>query len=95
MDNQHRKISGYRELSEKEIEFMNRVKALGPVLEMLTKDLKKYLVIQRANALNSQNIPELERLDNCDALNWLDRGTHDLQTGLMKLTRSIAQPTFF
>ena len=33
MDNQHRKIKGYRELSENEIELMNQVKALGPKIE--------------------------------------------------------------
>lgn len=27
MDNQHRKISGYRELSQAEIDLMNRIKA--------------------------------------------------------------------
>ena len=29
MENQHRKISGYRELSQSEIDLMNEVKALG------------------------------------------------------------------
>lgn len=38
MDNQHRKITGYRELSQEEIDLMNEIKALGPVIEaMLTK----------------------------------------------------------
>lgn len=30
MDNQHRKISGYRELTQAEIDLMNKIKALGP-----------------------------------------------------------------
>ena len=30
MDNQHRKISGYRELSQEEIDLRNRIKSLGP-----------------------------------------------------------------
>ena len=29
MENQHRKITGYRELSQEEIDQMNKVKALG------------------------------------------------------------------
>ncbi len=33
MENQHRKISGYRELSEDEIAAMNAIKALGPQIE--------------------------------------------------------------
>ena len=32
MDNQHRKISGYRELTEAEIELINQIKALGASL---------------------------------------------------------------
>jgi len=30
MENQHRKISGYRELDQSEIDAMNAIKALGP-----------------------------------------------------------------
>ena len=33
MENQHRKIKGYRELSQEEIDLMNEVKAAGLVLE--------------------------------------------------------------
>jgi hypothetical protein len=32
MDNQHRKIAGYRELNEGEIDLMNEIKALGPTI---------------------------------------------------------------
>ena len=40
MDNQHRKISGYRELDEAEIALMNDIKALGPELEALVTKLR-------------------------------------------------------
>lgn len=30
MDNQHKKIKGYRDLSQAEIDLMNEVKAIGP-----------------------------------------------------------------
>ena len=33
MENQHRKISGYRELDQSEIDAMNEIKALGPKIE--------------------------------------------------------------
>ena len=33
MENQHRKISGYRELSQAEIDAINRLKALGQQLD--------------------------------------------------------------
>ncbi len=35
MDNQHRKIKGYRELSEEEIKRMNQIKEMGLELESL------------------------------------------------------------
>lgn len=39
MDNQHRKIKGYRELSEEEIALMNRIKEQGERLGFMIKDL--------------------------------------------------------
>lgn len=45
MDNQHRKITGYRELSEEEISFMNEIKnTVGSQLEDL---------IDRLNAMEN------------------------------------------
>lgn len=35
MENQHRKITGYRELSQQEINLMNEIKAIGSQLELL------------------------------------------------------------
>lgn len=40
MENQHRAIKGYRELSQEEIDLMNRVKAIGPILQELVDSLK-------------------------------------------------------
>lgn len=40
MENQHRQISGYRELSQAEIDLMNKIKALGPQIEAVTIDMK-------------------------------------------------------
>lgn len=39
MENQHRKIAGYRELSQEEIDLMNAVKQAGQVLEKLITQL--------------------------------------------------------
>jgi len=41
VDNQHKKISGYRDLSEKEIEQMNSCKAYGNHLRLLIEDMEK------------------------------------------------------
>ncbi|MGQ7957649.1 Acb2/Tad1 domain-containing protein [Pseudomonas sp. SP16.1] len=39
MENQHRKIAGYRELSQEEIDLMNRIKAKGAELLQLQAEL--------------------------------------------------------
>lgn len=40
MENQHRKIKGYRELSQEEINAMNAVKAEGERLGLLIEELR-------------------------------------------------------
>lgn len=40
MENQHRKIKGYRELTQAEIDLMNRIKAQGAKLGELVEELK-------------------------------------------------------
>lgn len=74
MENQHRQIKGYRELTEYEIELMNEVKTKGEELGRL--------------------VDKLESKTDLDQ-RWVEIGKTNLQTGLMALTRSIAQPTFF
>lgn len=56
MDNQHRKISGYRELSQDEIDLMNEIKVVGPQLASLCDKLnaipdldKRWLAIGRTH----------------------------------------------
>lgn len=39
MENQHRKIKGYRELSQEEIDLMNRIKEQGKHLDYLVTSL--------------------------------------------------------
>ena len=41
MDNQHKKISGYRDLTQEEIDQMNAVKAVGTQLGLLIKNMKQ------------------------------------------------------
>lgn len=40
MENQHRKISGYRELNQDEIDAMNEIKAQGKILGELVAKLR-------------------------------------------------------
>ena len=74
MENQHRQIKGYRELSQVEIDLMNVFKTKGAELGELVNKLRT-----------------TEGLDQ----RWVSIAATDFQTGLMALTRSVAQPTFF
>ena len=74
MDNQHRQIKGYRELSQDEIDLMNEIKVLGVELGTL--------------------VTKLRSTDGLDQ-RWVSIGATDLQTGLMALTRGVAQPSTF
>ena len=80
MDNQHKLIKGYRDLTQDEIDCMNKVKLLG---EEIGK-LYDYLAVTNAQTANHQ-------ID----MSWLNEGRTDLQKGIMCWVRSIAQPTSF
>ena len=47
MENQHRKIKGYRELNQSEIDLMNRVKSLGVELGDLVREFQEKEDIDR------------------------------------------------
>lgn len=91
MENQHRAIKGYRELSQHEIDLMNRIKAFGPQLQELVNDVNQHLYTQYDNG----DKDECKRIDAASPDKWLREGTTDLQKGLMAITRAVAQPTFF
>ncbi|KSW21598.1 MULTISPECIES: hypothetical protein [unclassified Pseudomonas] len=95
MDNQHRKISGYRELSQNEIDLMNEIKAFGPQLAQLIGKVEEHIGIQVEKANSMETDEEVERLDAAGPRRWAAIAKKDLQTGLMALTRAVAQPTFF
>lgn len=90
---QQPKITGYRQLSEQEAALMNKVKAKGQELQSLVNDLNQYLTQQAADACG--NATEQDRLEHAQPMKWLAVGKTDLQTGLMALTRAVAQPGAF
>ena len=91
MENQHRKIKGYRELNQTEIDSMNKVKEMGIQLGELVEVLKTTTM--------SRNGDDSDKtLDNTVLAHdqrWVNIGATDLQKGLMALTRAIAKPEFF
>lgn len=81
MENQHRKITGYRELNQVEVDLMNQVKAIG-------QDLKAIHDKVAAHITNDDSTDPGERR------RWLAIGRIHYQQGLMALTRAVAAPNF-
>lgn len=88
VENQHRKISGYRDLDQKEIDLMNEIKALGPQIEGILLKIEKHISDERGPKNNL-------RMNNATPERFLALAKTELQTGLMYATRAIAQPEFF
>ena len=91
MDNQHRKIKGYRELTQVEIDLMNEIKTKGVELSELCKKLSVYLGEQNGDG----DREAVQAKVKAEPYRWLAIGRTHLQEGLMALTRSVAQPEFF
>ena len=94
MENQHRKIKGYRELTQEEIDLMNQIKEMGVQLDTLCDKLYTKLQIEMSKAVEAGGDTFTE-FDNANPLIWLYDGRSTLQKGLMFLTRSVARPGFF
>jgi hypothetical protein len=105
MDNQHRKITGYRELSAAEINLMNRIKEKGAELLALQSELAGYLSTQAETKAHHAKISkvapedeaspecvELRRFQAAEPQRWAAIGKTDIQTGIMALVRAVAQP---
>ncbi len=80
MENQHRKISGYRELNQDEIDLMNEIKAKGEELGELYNSLHAAHVAGGGHAIDPR---------------WLAEGRTDLQKGIMCWVRAVAMPETF
>lgn len=106
MENQHRKIAGYRELSEEEIDLMNRIKAAGAELLKLQGEVTTHLraeSVKRATKLLKYRSDdeceqavvareEMDRFELAEPQRWAAIGKTDIQTGIMALVRAVAQP---
>ena len=78
MDNQHRKISGYRELNQEEIDLMNEIKEKGRDLVALAA--RVYLMEVDGAA------QKIERY------RWSEQAGINIETGVMQLVRAVALP---
>ena len=80
MDNQHKHIKGYRDLTADEIALMNEAKELAEQVGRF---------IDKLAATNAQTA------NHAIDMRWVNIGKTDLQKGFMAVIRGIAQPTTF
>lgn len=87
MKDQHKKITGYRELSQTEIDLMNKIKALGAETRALLDQTQEQLSSMTDPALSQDGMDDMQRS--------LDLARDNLQTGMMWFVRAVARPQSF
>jgi predicted XRE-type DNA-binding protein len=89
-------IEGYRNLTAREIRLINEMKLTGNLLQGLV-DLVKTHVDNQHEAASGFEVAsgELNRLMAAEPYHWIVAARKDLQSGIMKLTRAVAQPSGF
>lgn len=80
MENQHKHIKGYRDLSEEEIALMNKIKEKAAEVGELVGELNGFYGDTGGHAIDTR---------------WVHIGQTDLQKGFMALVRAVAQPESF
>ena len=78
VDNQHKKITGYRDLSQFEINMMNDLKSMEETMRRMLGNLKAYI----------DNDTE-----DKEALRWVAEARTCLETGMMYAIKAVARPT--
>lgn len=93
MDNQHKLIKGYRDLSKQEIDLMNEIKSKAEEVGILVK--KVHEVIDTASNDEDGREEDCKLYYDSECWDWWRIAEKELQSGFMKLVRSVAQPTTF
>lgn len=88
MENQHKKITGYRDLTQLEIDLMNEGKELAVRCHEFHD---KLFAMSAAPSIDPGGTSEPDTIDK----RWLAIAKTDLQKGFMSLVRAIAKPTSF
>ena len=98
MDNQHKLITGYRDLTEDEIALMNEVKAkaaeVGVLVEKLRERLPAFKMDGEPIQLGDQTLIGVSE-EAYETDRWMTIDHDHLQQGFMALTRAVARPTTF
>jgi hypothetical protein len=82
MENQHRKIAGYRDFDQTDLDLINKIKEIGnETLATLCNEVEQRVVSCSDNPSES--------------LHWLNQGEQALREGIMFLVRAVANPKGF
>lgn len=99
MDNQHKMIKGYSDLTQEEIDLMNKIKAKGLELKALCDEVYESLIQTSAKVALQDGSEEcsaaFSAFHNAEPYTWFHEGRRKLQCGLMALTRAVARPGGF
>lgn len=99
MDNQHRLIAGYRELSPDEIALMNEIKAkaaeVGELVERLETEMVGGPEREPVEVQIGTTVGLAVSGEEYEAHRWIEIGKGHLQQGFMALTRAVARPGGF
>jgi len=87
MENQHKKIKGYRDLTQEEVDLMNEIKEIGENVGKLCDKLKKSMKFEE----ESHGTSDAPMYDQ----RWINIGKTHLQQGFMALVRSVSKPESF
>ena len=90
MENQHQKIKGYRDLSQEEIDLMNRIKEHAEKTALLIEELKVF----RTGSMGSI-LPDINQTQYNESMRCLALAKTYLQTGQMWFVRAVALPDSF
>lgn len=91
MENQHRLVKGYRDLNQKEIDFMNEIKEISIKVGQLFSKVEESISFEN----NPDRMPGQDDELIIESQRWASIAKIDLQKGFMALARAIAKPTTF
>lgn len=90
MDNQHKKIKGYRDLSQQEIDLMNKIKANAESTRVLLEEVQML-----RTAMQGELAPPLDAVQYGESMRCLALAKTNLQQGYMWFVRGVALPETF
>ena len=95
MQDQHKKIKGYRDLTQEEVDLMNEIKGHGQVTKNLIAKVRKMRKVNEENDTYGNPPTHLTQSQLDRSATCLDNAEVTLQTGMMWFVRSVALPEGF